>query len=274
MTARDQRILNALDARGLVQVNELAEELGVSAVTIRKDLRTLEQRQLLRRTRGGARAPRHVGEGAFSDRMGVDAAAKRAIATEAADRVHDGDVVALDTSTTTHHLAQLLLRRKGLVVITSSLPTALLFHSRSDARVVMPGGVLRRESSGLVGSMDDVLKDRGQITTAFVGTFGLSTTAGLMELSPEESDAKRILVEAAASVIGVFASTKISGFGLYTFAGPDDLSELITDTGADADFVAEWSRVGVPVTRVPITDENVPAGGRSASTGVPCPTNG
>ena len=272
MTARDQRILNALDARGLVHVNELAEELGVSEVTIRKDLRTLEQRHLLRRTRGGARAPRHVGEGAFTDRMGIDAAAKRAIAAEAVTRVRDGDVVALDTSTTTHHLARLLLERKGLVVITSSLPTALLFHSRSDARVVMPGGVLRRESSGLVGSMKNVLKDRGQVARAFVGTFGLSPTSGLMELSPEEADAKRILVEAATSVIGLFASSKISGFGLYTFASPDELTELITDSGADDSFVAEWSAATVPVTRVS-TDQNIPAGGRSASS-VPCPKTG
>lgn len=273
MTARDQRILSALAAHGLVRVEQLAEELGVSAVTIRKDLRTLEQRHLLRRTRGGARAPRHLGEGAFSHRMSVDASAKRAIAAEAASRVRDGDVIALDTSTTTHHLATLLLQHKGLVVITSSLPTAMLLHTRSDARVVMPGGVVRRESSGLVGSMDNVLKDRGRITTAFVGTFGVSTTAGLMELSPEESEAKRLLVGAAASVIGLFASTKITGFGLYTFAAPDDLSELITDTGASDEFVADWGAAGVPVTRVPPADENDPAGGRSAGTDLPCTTN-
>ena len=252
MTARDQRILDALDTRGSVQVNTLAEELGVSTVTIRKDLRELEERRLLHRTRGGARPPLRKGEGAFTERMHVDADAKRAIAAEAADRVHDGDVIALDTSTTTHHLATLLLRRRGLVVVTSSLPTAMLFHSRSDARVVMPGGVLRRESAGLVGSMDKVLTDRGRVMTTFVGTFGLSPTAGLMELSPEEADTKKMLIRAATAVIGVFASTKITGFGLYPFAPPGELTELITDSGAGDEFVHEWAAVGVPVTRAPL----------------------
>lgn len=258
MTTRDQRILDALDARGSVQVNTLAEEFGVSAVTIRKDLKALEQRRLLHRTRGGARPPGHKGEGAFSDRMRVDARAKRAIAVEAAGRVSDGDVIALDTSTTTHHLARLLLRRRGLVVVTSSLPTATLFHTRSDARVVMPGGVVRRESAGLVGSMGDVLTDRGRIMTTFVGTFGLSATAGLMELSPEEAEAKKVLVRAATAVIGLFAATKITGFGLYPFARPGELTELITDTGADEAFVQEWRAAGVPVTRAPLDHPHDP----------------
>ncbi|WP_168211604.1 DeoR/GlpR family DNA-binding transcription regulator [Ruania zhangjianzhongii] len=264
MTARDQRILDALAARGSVQVNILAEELGVSSVTIRKDLRELEQRRLLHRTRGGARPPRRKGEGAFTERMHVDARAKRAIAVEAAGRVSDGDVIALDTSTTTHHLATQLLGRRGLVVVTSSLPTAMLFHTRSDARVVMPGGVLRRESAGLVGSMDNVLADRGRIMTTFVGTFGLSPTAGLMELSPEEAEAKKILIRAAAAVIGVFAATKITGFGLYPFAQPSELTELITDSAAGEEFVHEWAAVGVPVTRAPLDHPHDPTpGGRT-----------
>ena len=252
MTTRDQRILDALDARGSVHVNTLAEELGVSSVTIRKDLRELEQQRLLHRTRGGARPPHPQGEGAFTERMHVDARAKRAIAVEAANRVSDGDVIALDTSTTTHHLAGQLLRRRGLVVVTSSLPTAMLFHTRSDARVVMPGGVLRRESAGLVGSMDNALTDRGRVMTTFVGTFGLSPTAGLMELSPEEAEAKKILIQAAAAVIGVFAATKITGFGLYPFAQPGELTELITDSAAGEEFVHEWTAAGVPVTRAPL----------------------
>lgn len=258
MTTRDQRILDALDARGSVQVNTLAEELGVSSVTIRKDLRELEQQRLLHRTRGGARPPHPQGEGAFTERMHVDARAKRAIAVEAANRVRDGDVIALDTSTTTHQLASELLQRRGLVVVTSSLPTAMLFHTRSDARVVMPGGVLRRESAGLVGSMDTALTDRGRVMTTFVGTFGLSPAAGLMELSPEEAEAKKTLIRTTTVLIGVFASTKITGFGLYPFAQPGELTELITDSDAGDEFVHEWATVGVPVTRAPLNHPHDP----------------
>src|SRR5699024_5088065 len=164
--SRAQTILNTLEEQGAVHVLDLATELDVSAVTIRKDLKALEQRGLLRRTRGGAEPRLRTGEGPFSDRLRVDSAAKRAIATEAA--------------TPTYHLAQRLLRRRGLVVVTSSLRTALLFHEHSDANIVMPGGVVRRESGGMVGSVGDALSGRGRITKTFLGAVGVSATGGLL----------------------------------------------------------------------------------------------
>lgn len=255
MTSRTESILSTLEQQGAVHVLDLATQLDVSAVTIRKDLKALEQRGLLRRTRGGAEPHLRRGEGPFSDRLQVDSAAKRAVAAEAATRVDDGDVIALDTSTTTYHLARLLLRRRGLVVVTSSLRTALLFHEHSDASIVMPGGVVRRESAGLVGSVGDAISGRGRIAKAFLGAVGVSTTAGLLELAIEESEAKRQLVAASDTVIGVFAATKVPGFGLHPFARPDQVSELITDAAAPPQFVADWARLDVPVTRVdPSTD--------------------
>lgn len=253
--SRTQSILDTLAQQGAVQVLDLATQLDVSAVTIRKDLKSLEQRGLLHRTRGGAEPRTRRGEGPFSDRMQADSAAKRAIAIEAATRVLDGDVIALDTSTTTHHLARLLLRRRGLVVVTSSLRTALLFHEHSDASIVMPGGVVRRESAGLVGSINDALRGRGRITKAFLGAVGVSASAGLLELAIEESEAKRQLVEASDAVIGVFAATKIPGFGLHSFARPEQISELITDTGATEQFVTDWGHQNVPVSRVSLNGE-------------------
>lgn len=260
MTSRTQSILDTLEEQGAVQVLDLATKLDVSAVTIRKDLKSLEQRGMLRRNRGGAEPHFRPGEGPFSDRMRVDLAAKRAIAAEAATRVDDGDVIALDTSTTTYHLARLLLRRRGLVVVTSSLRAALLFHEHSDANIVMPGGVVRRESAGLVGSVGDSLTGRGRITKAFLGAVGVSTSGGLLELAIEESEAKRQLVAASDAVIAVFASTKVPGFGLHAFARPGQVSELITDDGAPQQFAADWGQLGVPVTQVPLRNEIAPVG--------------
>src|SRR5690625_451742 len=260
VTSRAQTILDTLEEQGAVHVLDLATELDVSAVTIRKDLKALEQRGLLRRTRGGAEPRLRTGEGPFSDRLRVDSAAKRAIATEAATRVEDGDVIALDTSTTTYHLAQRLLRRRGLVVVTSSLRTALLFHEHSDANIVMPGGVVRRESGGMVGSVGDALSGRGRITKTFLGAVGVSATGGLLELAIEESEAKRQLVDASDAIIAVFASTKIPGFGLHTFARPDQVSEIITDAAATPQFAADWNHLDVPVTRVGLSSAVTQAG--------------
>ena len=87
MVTRDSRILDALDQHGSVLVSDLARELGVSEVTIRKDLDALAERELLRRTRGGALPPERRDEGAFADRMRSQAAVKQAVAAHAATLV-------------------------------------------------------------------------------------------------------------------------------------------------------------------------------------------
>lgn len=251
---RDAHILDVLGAAGAVAVADLARDLGVSEVTIRKDLDGLERQQLLRRTRGGALPPERRDEGAFADRMRAAAEAKRAIARRAAELVDDGDVIALDTSSTSHFLALELVSRQGLVVITQSLPTATMLAERSSARIVMPGGTLRRESSGLVGSIGDALAGRGRIRTSFVGVVGLSPERGLLELASDEAVAKQALVASSDRVHALFDSTKVTGFALHTFATADQVTSLITDEDADDDFVAQWEAVGVAVDRVPLLD--------------------
>ncbi|WAC66911.1 hypothetical protein OVA14_03825 [Agrococcus sp. SL85] len=203
--------------------------------------------------------------------MRTAAEAKRAIARRAAELVEDGDVIALDTSSTSHHLALELVSRQGLVVITQSLPTATMLAERSTARIVMPGGTLRRESSGLVGSIGDALAGRGRIRTAFVGVVGLSPERGLLELASDEALAKQALVAMSDRVHALFDSSKTTGFALHTFATPEQVTSLITDEAADDDFVAQWEGVGVAVDRVPLGDDQttgtapVPARGASAS---------
>ncbi|WP_413317363.1 DeoR/GlpR family DNA-binding transcription regulator [Agrococcus sp. 1P02AA] len=254
MVTRDSRILDALDQHGAVQVADLARDLGVSEVTIRKDLDALAERDLLRRTRGGALPPVRGDEGAFADRMRTDADAKRAIAVRAATLVEDGDVIALDTSSTAHFLALELLQRTGLLVITQSLRTGVLLMERSDARVIIPGGSLRRESSGLVGPIADALVGRGRIGKAFVGVVGLSPERGLLELATDEAMSKQGLVAVSDQVHALFDSSKTTGFALHSFASAEQVTSLITDERASDDFVAEWEARGVSVTRVPLDD--------------------
>lgn len=254
MVDREARILTALEAHGAVSVVDLARELGVSEVTIRKDLDGLERRSLLRRTRGGALPPERGDEGAFADRMRRASDAKRAIARRAAELVEDGDVIALDTSTTAHVLAQELLSRQGLVVITQSLPTATLLAERSSFRVIMPGGTLRRESAGFVGQIGDALAGRGRIRRAFVGAVGLSPERGLLELATDEAVSKQALVAASDEVHAVFDASKTTAFGMHAFARPEQVTSIITDASASDEFTSEWVAIGVRVDRVPLAD--------------------
>ena len=248
--AREEVILNELTSNGRVRVNDLAARFGVSAVTIRKDLDSLEQRSLLRRVRGGAVLNPIGDEGAFSERLRQEAGAKREIGRRAAALVHDGDVVAIDSSTTAYYLALELLGRRDLMVITYGMRSATLFMDHSNATVVMPGGVLRRASGSMVGAFSNVLMGRGRIAAGFFGVATLSTQLGLLEMSSEEAATKRSLISACNAVYGLFTSAKIGAFGLHAFAEPGQLTGLFTDERTPENFVAEWAAAGVPVTRV------------------------
>lgn len=250
MLEREARILDALDAAGRVEVAELSEQLGVSAVTIRKDLVGLERRRLLQRVRGGAVPIAGLVEGAFSDRMRDEARVKKALAVHAASLVEDGDVIAFDSSTTAHAIARELIDRRELVVVTQSLPTALLFLEQSSATIIVPGGMIRRESAGLVGVGDDTLVGKGSITKGFFGCTGLSVDRGLLDLALDESQSKRMVADACATIHCVFSSSKIDGFGYHSFSPTERVTSLVTDTGASDDFVSTWEAAGVPVARV------------------------
>ena len=244
---REQAVLTLLKASGRVAVADLAAQFGVSTVTVRKDLDALERRSLLKRVRGGAVSVGASDEGAFEMRLRHCRDSKLAIAKAASSYVSDGDVIAIDSSTTTYYLAQEILDRRGLVVVTNGLRHAMLFMEHSSARVLMPGGVLRRSAASLVGPIGDVLAGRGRITKGFFGLIGVSTTLGLMDISAEEAQTKRFMADACDSVYGLFDSSKVGGFGLHSFATPGKLTGIVTDDGVTAEAVAEWEGVGVAV---------------------------
>ena len=252
--ARSELILSALGANGRVQVNELAQRLEVSAVTIRKDLDALEQRSALRRVRGGAVTTPVLDEGSFETRLTAHRAEKRAIARAAAPLVRDGDVIALDSSSTCHYLAQELVDRRSLVVITNGMPTATLFSERSDATVLVPGGVVRRSARSVVGVFGDVLAGRGHIDKLFIGAHAVSVERGLLEMALEEAQAKQYLAAHCRQLYGLADSSKFGSFSLHTAAPTADITAVYTDSGADPALVAELEADGLPVHRVHVTE--------------------
>ena len=245
--AREQAILNTLNAQGRVVVNELAGEFGVSAVTVRKDLEGLERRSMLRRVRGGAVSVGASDEGAFEMRLRHSRDVKQRIARTVAPLVRHGDVIALDSSTTCYYLAKEILDRRDLVVVTNALRLAMLLMEQSSAMVLMPGGVLRRSAGSMVGPIGDVLTGRGRINKGFFGVVAISTVHGLMDLSAEEAQTKQFMVRACDQVYGVFDSSKVGGFGLHSFAAVGEIDAMFTDDGMEPAVISEWGALGVPV---------------------------
>jgi DeoR/GlpR family transcriptional regulator of sugar metabolism len=244
---REEAILSAVREGARISVAELSNRLAVSAVTIRKDLASLENRGLLQRVHGGAVATIGTDEGPFGVRLHSDGAVKQAIGRAAASLVRDGDSIAIDSSTTAFHLAYHLLDRDGLVVVTYSLRSATLFMEQSNATVIMPGGMLRRASGALVGGRADFLEGRGQLSFGFFGATGVSETLGLLELAPEEAEAKRNLIASCRDVVALCGSDKFGGVGLHSFAAPQAISTIVTDGRVSPEVVSQWRALGVEV---------------------------
>ena len=144
MVQREARLRDVLKRHGEAGVAELAAELGVSAMTLRRDLDRLERAGLVRRTHGGAVLAERLGFAFdFSARRQVNHKAKQAIAAEAARLVKPGDVVLLDAGTTTLELAVLLRDVADLVVVTPSLAVASELQFSAGVKTILLGGMLR-----------------------------------------------------------------------------------------------------------------------------------
>lgn len=249
---RLDRILALLHERERVSVAELSQQFNVSAVTIRHDLTTLEQRGRLVRTHGGAMLKPNAATDlpAFALRKELHLAEKQRIGQAAADLVGDGESIALDASTTAWQIARHLRARKELTVVTNGLFVALEFVESPGVTVVMPGGSLRPASASLVGDQGACILERYHVQKGFFGAGGFTLEEGLTDTDQYEVELKRRMVERAKEVIAVVDSSK---WGQVTFAplvSVDRLQRVITDTGAPQVMVTALREWGITVTQV------------------------
>jgi len=245
---RLEAIVKQLQDASYVSVAELAELLGVSAVTIRSDLELLEHAGRLLRTHGGA-VPIHVGESAlsFSVRQSANVQAKERIGAAAAELVGDGEAIVLDASTTAWHMARNLLSRRDLTVLTTGLYVALELLRSPGISVIIPGGPVWREAASVVGDWDGSILAGGNLQRGFFGGRGLTLEEGLTDANRNEVDLKRKLVSAVREVNVILDSSKLGKVAFASCAAVGEIRRLITDREAPPDFVAALRERGVEV---------------------------
>src|SRR4051794_19790292 len=241
-------VLRELNQQGSVGVAELAEQLGVSEASVRRDLHLLEQQKLLTRTHGGAVAAGVLYELPMRYRGGQQHDAKRAIARAAADLVPD-DVssVGLNGGTTTTEVARALAGRSGLRVVTNALNIASELAVRSNIELVVCGGSARAESYELVGPLAELTLAHLNLDLAFIGVDGISPTAGLTTHHEVEAQTNRALVRTAARAAVVADSSKLGRRGFAKIGDLDLVTDLITDSAASPEAVAALQRAGIRV---------------------------
>lgn len=248
---RRQEILRRVNEVGRVSVTELSQGLGVSEVTIRSDLQALADQKLLVRTHGGA-IPANGGryELALAMRRRRQVQEKSRIGAAGAALVGDGDAIFLDSSSTALTIVQHLKNRRQLTVVTNSLVVAQELQDAPAVSVVMPGGALQNETASLIGLDGLALLRKFNLQKGFFGAHGLSLAEGLTDVSAAEAEVKRELVAMCRRRVAVLDATKWGQVGLASFARPDEIDRIITDTHAPADLIERMRRLGVEITLV------------------------
>ncbi|MFS4104832.1 DeoR/GlpR family DNA-binding transcription regulator [Streptomyces sp. PD-S100-1] len=241
-------ILDEVRRRGGVRVNELTRKLGVSDMTVRRDLDALARQGMLEKVHGGAvpvvEASTH--EPGFEAKSGLELTAKEDIARAAAQLVAPGSAIALSGGTTTYALAHHLVDVPDLTVVTNSVRVADVFHTaqrtsgqrQGSATVVLTGGV-RTPSDSLVGPVADQAIAALHFDVLFLGVHGISAEAGLSTPNLAEAETNRRLVQSARRVVVVADHTKWGVVGLSSFATLDRIDTLVTDAGLPPEARAE-----------------------------------
>jgi DeoR/GlpR family transcriptional regulator of sugar metabolism len=234
VTERRQRIVEWIETEGSITVADLSRRFAVSEMTIRRDLRTLENEGLLRRVYGGAVSARGRGyEPPYLVRAAKQAQEKQRIGQRAAELVYDGDSIALDVGTTTLEIARCLKGKQNLTIITASLPVANELANRPGIRLIITGGILRDGELSMVGHLAERSLCEVHVDKAFVGIGGISLETGLTEFNLEDALVKRAMIACAAKCIVVTDSSK---FGRTVFATVAPLSQvhtIVTDVDLD-----------------------------------------
>lgn len=254
MEERRRTILFELAQRGRVSVKELSDKLNVSAVTIRQDLRALADEQLLERTHGGAVLPKARSgspELSFDVRMRENNTVKDAIARHAASYVRSGDSIALDASTTVFSMLPYLKRLDRLIIITNSLVIAQELLDTPHIQVMMPGGLLRRDSVSLVGTPEG-LPDI-HLTAGFISVHGFTEDTGFTESSMEEVQMKHAMLGRCLKKYVVIDDRKWGKVAPYTVMRAHDPTAIVTSRNAPEITVNALKSRGINVEVVDVT---------------------
>ncbi len=244
LSERERAILERLAERGSLGVSELARAFGVSEVTVRSDLKSLDERGWLMRTRGGAAPVVHPDVRA---RQANRIVAKGVIARAAAALVQDGDVIMIEAGTTTALVARHLVGRRDVHVVTNSTLAFAYARANPALQITMIGGEFRRSTESLVGPMAGRNVARLNVRWAFVGTDGFSVERGMTTHLIEGAEIVRTMKAHAQETALVADSSK---YGLVGFAGVLPLQavdRILTDSELVETSRRELQEAGVRV---------------------------
>lgn len=243
MSKRDARILETLTSQGKVEVAYLSQLLGVSEVTVRKDLDALQAKGLVQRVHGFAQLanPNDVG-----GRLAYHYEEKRLIARRAAELVPDGSTVMVESGSCCALLARELAdSANGVTIVTNSAFIANYVRDSARVSCVLLGGSYQRDSQVMVGPLVHTCAQEFYVDRLFIGADGWVEGAGFTNADQMRADAVRSMAESAAEVVVLTESEKFGQRGAIPMRLPGKRVSVITDERISDEWSQSLERSGV-----------------------------
>ena len=244
-------ILERLNKDGYVKVQELSKLLGVSEVTIRKDLKYLESRKMLHRNHGSASSlvsltvERHIDE-----KEKLQQEEKIRIAKEAATLLEPNDKIIIASGTTLLTFATHIKVSFPITVITSALKVSLCLYSDPNIEVIQLGGVLRKTAASVVGHFAENILENIAATKLFIGVDGIDLDYGLTTSNTNEGYINQQMIKVAQKIVVLTDSTKFGQRGFSKICDFNKVHQIITDIHAPDSYVEALRERGIEVTLV------------------------
>ena len=245
---RRQHVLSLIQREGRAIVGELSDQLGISRITIRKDLEHLQSQGLIQRSHGGALPVQSstLFDPSLPEKQKLHSKEKERIAAAAVELVEENQCVIIDSGTTTTAIAQALRKFSRLTVITNAVNIAAEL-ANVDFEVILTGGTLRKNSFSLVGPLAEEVLGEIHADILFLGVDGFDPQVGITTPNMLESRVNRAMVAAASTVVAACDSTKFGRHSLALIVPPQKIDIVITDTDLDPLYAEQLKKLGIRV---------------------------
>jgi len=249
---RQKKIIDLLNVRKVLKMNELTEELDISVDTLRRDINALANQGKIVKIYGGIKlAEPKYGEPSMDERMIDRLEEKETIARKCCEYIQDGDCIYIDSGSTTYHIAKYIKDKKKLTVITNSIPVITELMN-TDIELMIIGGKIRKDEQSVVTFEYIFNFHELNVLKAFICCSGITTERGISDYNLEEATTRKKMIELSKEVFVAADSSKFGRDVTIAIAPLDKIDAIVTDNLVDRSYAAKFKKTQ---TKLIIADE-------------------